>query len=331
MALRSCKECKREVSTEAKTCPNCGVKNPTAKGLSKLVLYGGGTLLVLGFCSAIGGRKPKSADPGVSTGAMALASDGAQPHLSLPGSTPQPQQAPAAALILTDKEQDMLRILLLDDVSGFADGAETMFGESVEAQRYVVVSSDELQKAYDKNEVAGDKSYRGKRILLRGQVASIDRSIGENYFVSFRGGTNTFAQPKARMADGYTDYLAALEKGQTARFVCNGDGMLMRSAMLTGCVPFQDWATELVSKLASEFPTRAGAGDQGAIQLLAIAIGAAAVLPENSACWSEKPQGACEKELTRTVGGRLKRNTELQGRIASRLRIEPSTLDKLFK
>ena len=28
MALTNCKECKKEVSTEAKTCPYCGIDNP---------------------------------------------------------------------------------------------------------------------------------------------------------------------------------------------------------------------------------------------------------------------------------------------------------------
>ena len=31
MALKPCRECKKEVSTEAATCPSCGVPNPTAK------------------------------------------------------------------------------------------------------------------------------------------------------------------------------------------------------------------------------------------------------------------------------------------------------------
>jgi RNA polymerase subunit RPABC4/transcription elongation factor Spt4 len=30
MALKPCKECGKEISTEAKVCPNCGKKNPTA-------------------------------------------------------------------------------------------------------------------------------------------------------------------------------------------------------------------------------------------------------------------------------------------------------------
>jgi hypothetical protein len=31
MALKPCRECKKKVSTEAVTCPNCGVPNPTQK------------------------------------------------------------------------------------------------------------------------------------------------------------------------------------------------------------------------------------------------------------------------------------------------------------
>ena len=31
MALKPCRECKKKVSTEAATCPNCGVPNPTIK------------------------------------------------------------------------------------------------------------------------------------------------------------------------------------------------------------------------------------------------------------------------------------------------------------
>lgn len=31
MALKPCRECGQEVSTEAKTCPNCGVKHPANK------------------------------------------------------------------------------------------------------------------------------------------------------------------------------------------------------------------------------------------------------------------------------------------------------------
>ena len=35
MALKPCRECKRKVSTEASTCPRCGVPNPTIKSIKK--------------------------------------------------------------------------------------------------------------------------------------------------------------------------------------------------------------------------------------------------------------------------------------------------------
>ena len=37
MALKPCKECGKEISTEAKVCPNCGKKNPTAAATPVIV------------------------------------------------------------------------------------------------------------------------------------------------------------------------------------------------------------------------------------------------------------------------------------------------------
>lgn len=52
MAMKACRECGKEVSTEAKTCPHCGVKSPVRKGLglgSKIVLG----IFALGILGAI--------------------------------------------------------------------------------------------------------------------------------------------------------------------------------------------------------------------------------------------------------------------------------------
>ncbi len=45
MALVKCHECGREISTEAKVCPNCGAKNKDFKR-SKIIIYGGGFLVL---------------------------------------------------------------------------------------------------------------------------------------------------------------------------------------------------------------------------------------------------------------------------------------------
>jgi hypothetical protein len=66
MALKPCRECKKEVSTQAKTCPNCGVKNPsgtlsagTGGCLAVVVLLG---ILVV-FVNAPGNRPSPQATP----------------------------------------------------------------------------------------------------------------------------------------------------------------------------------------------------------------------------------------------------------------------------
>ncbi|WP_279050118.1 hypothetical protein [Cedecea davisae] len=46
MAMIKCKECKKEVSSKAKECPHCGVKNPGVKATD--ALYGAIFLAVLG-------------------------------------------------------------------------------------------------------------------------------------------------------------------------------------------------------------------------------------------------------------------------------------------
>lgn len=47
MALSKCKECKKEVSTKAPTCPHCGVKNPTTT--AKQLVVGLLGVLVIGY------------------------------------------------------------------------------------------------------------------------------------------------------------------------------------------------------------------------------------------------------------------------------------------
>ena len=68
MALRQCRECKKEVSSEAKVCPNCGVSNPVGRKtspvawgcLAVIVLVG---VFVAKGCSDISSRITTAAAP----------------------------------------------------------------------------------------------------------------------------------------------------------------------------------------------------------------------------------------------------------------------------
>lgn len=50
MALTKCKECKKEVSSSAKTCPHCGVKNPAITAKQQM----GGCLVLIVISLGIG-------------------------------------------------------------------------------------------------------------------------------------------------------------------------------------------------------------------------------------------------------------------------------------
>src|SRR5689334_14300460 len=51
MAMKPCKECGHEISTEATTCPHCGKKNPTGVRTSPIAL---GCLALIGFVIVVG-------------------------------------------------------------------------------------------------------------------------------------------------------------------------------------------------------------------------------------------------------------------------------------
>src|ERR671920_508557 len=83
MALRPCNECEREISTDAKSCPHCGKRNPTKVPISGREL--GLWLLVVFVLVAIGlatsDRKP--APPHASTVASPAPDRGASKEFAL--------------------------------------------------------------------------------------------------------------------------------------------------------------------------------------------------------------------------------------------------------
>jgi hypothetical protein len=206
--------------------------------------------------------------------------------LPLPVATaPAPMPEPSAPTFeLHEKERLIIRQMLAQDFDVFVKGGETIFGRSESAKEYVAVSADDFQKDYERNEVAGDKKYRGKRLALRGKVADIKRSIGENYFLTLRGGSNQFMRPTAKMADGYVDYLAGLEKGQDIELICNGDGMLMGSAVAIQCIPAEIWIDQMTSAKVLELPKLIGSDE--ITPMLMMAVLAADLLKDTSPCFS---------------------------------------------
>lgn len=51
MAMITCKECGKEISSEAETCPHCGVKRQPSSKIAGKVVSGLAGLLLLGYCA----------------------------------------------------------------------------------------------------------------------------------------------------------------------------------------------------------------------------------------------------------------------------------------
>lgn len=192
---------------------------------------------------------------------------------------------------LSANEKSVLKALVYNEMGLYMQGGETTFAEWTAnlLGNYTAVSSNELQREYERNEVAADMKFREKLLLVSGTIASIDRSVGESYYLSLKGGSNPFMQPKAAMADGYTDFLAGLNKGDEVEMMCTGNGMLIGSAMLSDCQPSRDY----VAKLANNYVENINISDAIAkkdiytTRFFIAGVALSSILPVSSACFSE--------------------------------------------
>lgn len=212
---------------------------------------------------------------------------------------------------LTDHEKHILKITLIDELKVKAEGGKVIFPDLVNKilGDFVTTTSDELQREYERNEVAGDRAFRKKTIFINGVVKSIDRSVGENYFISLKGGTNPFMSPKASMADGYTDFLADLEKENEVTLVCVGNGMLIGSAMLSNCEPLFNYVSRTANNFVENLNLRDAVAEKDKYTPMASAFAMAvtSLLTVNSTCFTaEVYDDKCVADMMKAVGGENK-------------------------
>jgi hypothetical protein len=186
---------------------------------------------------------------------------------------------------LNYQEQKVIKDILISEFYDYMDGKQTSVSPQIFNVNAINVTSDKLQSDYERNEVAGDQKYRGKTLFISGVVTSIDRSIGENYFISLQGGSNMFMGPHAKMADGYVNYLANLQKGQTVHLVCQGNGMLIGSASLNGCVPANIFIENHLDTWVSNITDQFSKGDKDAQKVVIVSVALASILPNSSDCF----------------------------------------------
>ena len=100
----------------------------------------------------------------------------------------------------------------------------------------VQVSGATLWADYQANEVAADDKYKGKRLLVSGSVAGIDKSglTGESVILKLAT-ANQFMPISAEMQDEEKSKAAKLSKGDSVKLLCSGNGMTLGFLHLGDC------------------------------------------------------------------------------------------------
>lgn len=213
MSLVSCRECKKDVSKDAKVCPNCGIENPYKKKRINSII---GILFIVAlvFVVFLSDEKRKSKE--INTEKLVTKKDA----------------------LFTEKELKVYTYLVRDEIDKLLDNGNSIFDKYL---NYVNVSANNIQLEYEKNEINADKKYEKKDLIITGKVKSIEKDAYGNPYLSLYGGSNQFINPQAKF-DGNLEWLATVKKNEIVTIVCNNSNMIIGSVFLQNCMPYYNWS-----------------------------------------------------------------------------------------
>lgn len=95
----------------------------------------------------------------------------------------------------------------------------------------VEITARQLYRDYEANEVAADVLYKGKRLLITGEVATIQTDLMDEPQVLLKAGSveQVMISGLSREAAG------ALGKGEAVSAVCTGNGMILGAPVTRDC------------------------------------------------------------------------------------------------
>lgn len=101
-----------------------------------------------------------------------------------------------------------------------------------DAQEAVKVTADELVATYKGNEIAGDEKYKGKKLEISGQVASIDSDLTDDPVVSLKADGALLG---VRVEGLSKSAAAKLKVGEHVTLSCKGGGEIVGVPRVDGC------------------------------------------------------------------------------------------------
>ncbi|MBF0106914.1 MAG: SEL1-like repeat protein [Deltaproteobacteria bacterium] len=202
--------------------------------------------------------------------------------------------------VLSPKESNLISYMINEEVSGLARGADTLYEEMIEDTIRFVTSVD-VAKEYEKNQVAADQKYFKKRLIVSGKIKSINSGLDNSPYVLLQG-NHSLMDPQAHFDDSQTQKVALLKKGEDLVLACEGNGAVIGVPMFANCI-FKD---KFIQQLKKEVSLKIGDFFNGRLvedyyQMSALCgLLFARWLPDNSPCLmslGDSNQKVCEGEV----------------------------------
>lgn len=227
--------------------------------------------------------------------------------LALSGCHHAPPELTAASAPLSDPAVRFATYMAIDDIEGGLTGSKSALANTPQgllswAAIDGMVTASQYEAAYDNNEISADNQYKGKRLLVSGTIAKIQKDFsGEgNIWLSGSGPMGIHAALDAQGTRAASVFI----REQQVNLVCQADGEILTVATLVNCEQLDSYLASripsiqarIVAFLEGRFALPAAAG-----QIIAMAYATGTVLPGDSPCFRHD-QKECSAEIDSLLG-----------------------------
>lgn len=155
---------------------------------------------------------------------------------------------------LTIDEKAALSNIISQDVSVGFMGIKSHYEYG-----YKPVTANEMQAIYSANEVKGDRTFKGKGLIISGTVESIKSGYKDVPVVALESG-DRIRNVNLEFSTKYEDIAVELVKGQRVTFACTGGAVVMGFPSLVECMPVDVAQAALTEKKAKEIVDELASG-----------------------------------------------------------------------
>lgn len=199
----------------------------------------------------------------------------------------------------TENEKKLMSLMMKEDADSYSAGNESQL---FELDR---ITSKQVSSLYEQNQVAGDKKYLNKIIAITGEIQEINSGLGNEPYIVLEG-AGDFSGVHIKFTTPDIDKIAELRKGETGKFVCTGNGVLLGSPVFHECDFLDKYLTEEQEKikknigdvLDAKYVSEKMPSPEGKLVFLSLLT--ARGLPDNSACYSNLSSQKCQKDIAKT-------------------------------